>query len=98
MRELCFAAALLTALTAGCAGNPPVAVKSVSANAAVPLDPLLQCSANALRIYQLPPRIAIILACEQEIAQLEAWAIDFVERTGLTLEEVEYIISEASAN
>ena len=95
MRALCFAMALLIA---GCAGNPPVAVQTMPASTAVPLDPLLQCSANALRIYQLPPRIAIILACEQEIAQLEAWAIEFVERTGLTLEEVEYIISEANAN
>ncbi len=95
MKKLCLAVSLLIA---GCAGNPPVAVERAPSTAAIPLDPLLQCSANALRIYELPPRIAIILACEQEIAQLEAWAIEFVERTGLTLEEVEYIISEANTN
>ena len=95
MKTLCFAIALLMA---GCAGNPPAAVQTMPASAAVPLDPLLQCSANALRIYDLPPRIAITLSCEREIADLEFWAADFAERTGLTLEDVEYIITEASAN
>ena len=84
-------------LVAGCASNPPVSVTQVSTSAAVPLDPLLQCSANALRIYQLPPRIAILLGCERELNELETWAIDFIERTGLTLEEVEYIINEANS-
>ncbi len=94
MKKLCLA---VTLLIAGCASNPPVAVDRMPANAAVPLDPLLQCSANALRIYQLPPRIAILLGCEREINELETWAIEFIERTGLTLEEVEYIISEANS-
>jgi len=95
MKKLCLAFSLLIA---GCAGNPPAVADGMLGNATVPLDPLLQCAANALRVYQLPPRIAITLACEREIAQLDAWTADFVERTGLTLEEVEYIISEASAN
>ena len=83
-------------LIAGCAGSPPVVVDNRPSTAAIPLDPLLQCSANALRIYELPPRIAIMLGCERELSQLEAWALEFIERTGLTLEEVEYIISEAN--
>ena len=89
---------VITLLLAGCAANPPVAVDGTLENASMPLDPLIQCAANALRVYQLPPRIAITLACEREISELEAWTADFVERTGLTLQEVEYIIGEASAN
>ncbi len=85
-------------LIAGFAGNLPVVADNMLQNASVPLDPLLRCASNALRIYELPPRIAITLSCEREIAELEAWTAEFVERTGLTLEEVEYIISEASAN
>jgi hypothetical protein len=95
MKKLRLAVSLLIA---GCAGNPPVVSDGMLVNAAIPLDPLLQCASNALRIYELPPRIAITLACEREIDELEAWTAEFVERTGLTLEEVEYIISEASAN
>ena len=94
MKNLCLAMSLLMV---GCASQPPVIAESIPDNASIPLDPLLQCSANALRVYDLPPRIAISLACEREITELEAWAADFAERTGLTLEEVEYIISEATA-
>ncbi len=59
---------------------------------AVPLDPYLQCRANAVKVYDLPPRIAISLGCEQELAELEGWMLKFVARTGLTLGEVEYMI------
>ncbi len=63
----------------------------------MPLDPLLQCAANAMRIYELPPRIAISVGCYEQIDALEQWSVQFMERTGLTIHEVEYIVSEASA-
>ena len=59
---------------------------------AVPLDPYLQGRANAVKVYDLPPRIAISLGCEQELADLEVWMLKFAARTGLTLGEVEYMI------
>ena len=85
-------------LLAGCSAQPIVIADAFIREDSMPLDQLLRCSANALRIYDLPPRIAILLSCEREIAELEAWAANFAEQTGLTLDDVEYIISEASAN
>lgn len=86
-------------IMSGCASTPQAntQISGMMENESMPLDPLLQCAANALRIYEVPPRVAIQLSCSNEIQALEEWAIELVARTGLTLEEVEYIIAEESA-
>lgn len=96
MKKLILVALLLLG---GCASNPPATnTAGMMENEAIPLDPLMECAANALRVYELPPKIAIMVSCYEEIHALEAWSIDFMERTGLTVEEVDYIIAEESAN
>ena len=81
-----------TILLASHVGNLSNASDGLFETTAVPLDPYLQCRANAVKVYDLPPRIAISLGCEQELADLEGWMLKFAARTGLTLGEVEYMI------
>ncbi len=81
-----------TLLLASHAGSPSNASEGLFETGAVPLDPYLQCRANAVKVYDLPPRIAISLGCEQELADLEGWMLTFAARNGLTLGEVGYII------
>lgn len=79
-------------LLASHAGSPPAAADVMFETATFPLSPYLQCRANAVQVYDLPPPMAISLGCQQELTELEGWVLKFATRTGLTIGEVEYII------
>ena len=78
------------------AGGPSAASDALFEADTVPLDPYLQCRAHAVKVYDLPPRLAISLGCEQELEKLEGWMVEFATRTGLTIGEVEFIIGKTT--
>ena len=81
--------AIATLLLASHAGSPPIGADPLFGGAEVPLDPYLQCRSHAIKVYDLPPQIAISLGCAQELAELEAWTVTFAARSGLTIDEVD---------
>ena len=89
MKKLC---AITTLLIAGHVGNPAAAADLLFEDAEVPLDPYLQCRYHAIKIYDLPPKMAISLGCARELAELETWTLTFSARSGLTIWEVERLL------
>ena len=85
-----------TLLIASHAGGLHAASDVPFATVRVPLDPYLQCRAHAVKVYNLPPGVAISLGCEQELEKLEGWMLEFATRTGLTIGEVEFIIGKTT--
>ena len=77
------------------AAGPPAVADLLFGDAEVPLDPYLQCRSHAIKVYNLPPQLAISLGCAQELAELEAWTATFAARSGLTIGEVESILGKA---
>ena len=83
-------------LLASFSGSLPAAGNLLFEDEAVPLNPYLQCRYHAVKVYDLPPEMAISLGCARELAELEAWTLSFAARSGLTIEEVESILGKAT--
>ena len=91
-KRIAFTIVLLASHT----GSVPAAGNLLFEDTAVPLDPYLQCRYHAIKVYDLPPEMAISLGCARELAELEAWTLTFAARSGLTIEEVESILGKAA--